>query len=201
MAPPLQSSALRLVLAINAAMFVAEFGAGWLAESTGLIADSFDMLADALVYGLSLAAVSRSDAGRARTATVSGILQVTLGLGALTEVARRLIGGSEPEPSYMVVVAAVALVANAWCLRIVARHKDEGVHMRASYIFSQNDVLANVAVIASGLLVAVTGAAAWDLIVGAGIGLLVLSGGYRILRAAAQARSRSTSDGDDRDGG
>jgi cation diffusion facilitator family transporter len=192
MAAPLQRSALRTVLAINAVMFVAEFGAGLLGQSTGLIADSFDMLADALVYGLSLAAVSRSDLGKAKTATTSGLFQLTLGLGALGEVVRRYLLGSEPEPAYMIIVAAIALIANAICLRVVARHRDAGVHMRASYIFSQNDVLANVAVIASGVLVAATGAQLWDLVVGAGIGLLVLSGGFRILREAREARSAAS---------
>jgi Co/Zn/Cd efflux system component len=87
----------------------------------------------------------------------------------------------------MIPVAVVALVANAVCLRVVARHRDEGVHMRASYIFSQNDVLANLAVIVSGVLVAITATPLWDLAAGAGIGLLVLSGGIRILRASRAA--------------
>ena len=192
MAAPLQASALKLVLSINAAMFVAEFAAGWFGQSTGLIADSFDMLADAVVYGLSLAAVSRIELGRAKTATISGVFQLTLGLGALAEVVRRYLTGSAPEPGYMIVVAGVALVANTICLRVIARHREEGVHMRASYIFSQNDVLANVAVIGSGILVAVTATPMWDLATGTGIGLLILSGGYRILRAAAEARDHTT---------
>lgn len=191
MAAKLQASALRLVLGINAVMFVLEFGAGWFAESTGLIADSFDMLADAVVYGLSLAAVSRSDEGKANTATLSGVFQLTLGAGALAEVVRRVLVGSAPEPAYMIGVAAIALIANAVCLRVVAKHREDGVHMRASYIFSQNDVLANIAVIVGGLLVAVTGSALWDLVVGTGIGVLVLSGGLRILRAAAAAREEA----------
>jgi len=191
---PLQASALRLVLTINAVMFVAEFCLGWIAESTALIADSFDMLADAVVYGLSLTAVSSTEAGRASTAKTSGVFQLALGLGALLEVGRRLLAGSAPQPGYMIVVAGVALLANAVCLRVVAKHRHEGVHMRASYIFSQNDVLANIAVIVGGLLVATTGAHYWDLMVGAGIGLLVLSGGVRIMRAAAESRP-ATSDG------
>ena len=196
MTAPLQARTLRLVLGINAAMFVLEFGAGWIAQSTGLIADSLDMLADAFVYGLSLLAVYGTAAGRVRTAALSGVFQLTLGGAALFEVGRRFLLGSAPEPAYMVAVSAVALVANAICLRAVARHKDEGVHMRASYIFSQNDVLANVAVIVSGLLVAVTALPLWDLVAGAGIGVLVLSGGLRILRASrAAGRANATGRG------
>lgn len=55
-----QARILWIVLGINAAMFVAEFVAGLIAQSTGLIADSLDMLADAAVYGVSLYAVGRS---------------------------------------------------------------------------------------------------------------------------------------------
>ncbi len=194
MTAALQARTLRLVLGINAAMFVAEFGAGWFAESAGLIADSLDMLADAFVYGLSLVAVFSTAGGRIRTAALSGIFQLTLGAVALLEVARRFLVGSTPHPTYMIAVAALALVANAICLRAIARHRDEGVHMRASYIFSQNDVLANLAVIASGVLVAVTSTPLWDLIAGAGIGLLVLSGGIRILRASAAARQTAASE-------
>ena len=187
MTATLQARTLRLVLGINAAMFVAEFGAGWFAESAGLIADSLDMLADAFVYGLSLVAVFSTAAGRVRTAALSGVFQLTLGAAALLEVTRRFLVGSAPQPGYMIGVALVALVANAICLRAVARHRDEGIHMRASYIFSQNDVLANLAVIVSGVLVAITAMPLWDLAAGAGIGLLVLSGGIRILRASRAA--------------
>ena len=111
-----------------------------------------------------------------------------LGLGALAEVGRRYLFGSSPEPAYMVVVSLGALAANVICLRVIAKHRDDGVHMKASWIFSRNDVLANISVIVSGVLVAATAMSFWDLIAGVGIGLLVLSGGYRILKAAARAQ-------------
>lgn len=194
MSTSLQTSSLRLVLLINATMFVLEFTAGLFAQSTGLVADSFDMLADAVVYGLSLAAVARTDLGRAGTARLSGWFQLSLGAGALAEVLHRFLGGSEPDPGYMMGVAAVALVANMICLRTIYRHRHEGVHMRASWIFSQNDVLANLGVIGGGMLVAMTGRPVWDLLVGTAIGGLVLSGGIRILRAAARARAAAESE-------
>ena len=70
-AEKLERKTLVILLAINAVMFVVEVVLGWLAESTGLIADSLDMLADAGVYGLSLGLLRRpagpeqiQDAGR-----------------------------------------------------------------------------------------------------------------------------------------
>jgi cation diffusion facilitator family transporter len=187
-----------ILLAINGAMFLLEFGAGIAADSTALIADSFDMLADAAVYGVSLYAVSRSALARASAARLSGYLQLALGAFALLEACRRVLVGSEPEPSYMVGVSTLALVANVVCLRLIAAHREGGVHMRASFIFSQNDVIANCAVILSGLLVALSGWSFWDLLAGAGIGSLVLWGGVRILRearAAAVEGSNSSSAG------
>ena len=173
------------VLAINGVMFVGEAIAGWFAQSTGLLADSLDMLADALVYGLSLYAVAQIPAHRVRAAHFSGYLQLALAAGALAEVGRRSLAGSEPEPTWMVGVAAVALVANVACLVLIARHRHGGAHMKASYIFSTNDVIANVGVIAAGGLVAATGSRYPDLVIGAIIGAVVLSGALRILRIRA----------------
>jgi cation diffusion facilitator family transporter len=187
-----QARVLWAVLAINAAMFVAEFSVGVVAESTALIADSLDMLADAFVYAVSLYAVSRSAQARVSAARLSGYLQLGLGILVLVEVLRRLLGGSSPEPIYMVAASTLALFANVICLKLIAAHRDGGVHMRASFIFSQNDVIANVAVVLSGLLVALSGLAWWDSLAGAGIGILILSGGVRILSEAKAATTRAS---------
>ena len=150
-----QARVLWILLAINGGMFVAELGAGVFAQSTALIADSFDMLADAAVYAVSLYAVFRGAIAQVSAARLSGYLQLSLGSAELVEVGRRFLFGSSPEAVYMVLVCTVALVANLICLRLIAAHREGGVHMRASFIFSQNDVIANCAVILSGLLVAV----------------------------------------------
>ncbi|MCB9746750.1 MAG: cation transporter [Alphaproteobacteria bacterium] len=170
------------LLAINAAMFIAELAFGIWAESTGLIADSLDMLADAMVYSLSLFAVGRAAASQRRAARASGWLQMALAVAALGEVARRAVVGSEPAEVVMIGVASVALVANLGCVALLARHRDGGVHLKASWIFSTNDVLANLGVVAAGALVLATGSAIPDLIIGGVVGLLVLSGAVRILR-------------------
>jgi len=173
---------LKQLLAINGVMFVLELGLGLLAQSTGLIADSLDMLADAMVYGLSLYAVGRAASAQKRAARASGWLQMLLALWALAEVSRRAVVGSEPVEALMIGVAFVALVANLACVALLARHRHGGVHLKASWIFSTNDALANVGVIVAGFLVLATGSPIPDLVVGAAVGLLVLTGAVRILR-------------------
>lgn len=183
----LEKKALMVLLAINAVMFIAELILGWLAQSTGLIADSLDMLADAAVYGLSLYAVGKGVLLQAKSAYVSGVLQVILGLGVLVEVGRRLVLGSEPQSILIMSVGAVALVANIYCMLLISKHREGGIHMRASWIFSTNDVIANLGVIISGILVASIGSRYPDLIVGTIISIVVVRGGIKILKDAREA--------------
>ena len=187
-AAELQRRTLWVVLVINAAMFVVELAVGLRAGSTGLIADSLDMLADAGVYGLSLGAVGRNMTQQRRTAVLSGRLQIILAIWVLLDVLRRTVLGREPISALMVGIGALALLANLLCLALVRRHREGGVHMRASVIFSTNDTLANLGVIVAGLLVAWSGSRIPDLMIGSAISLLVLNGGRRILREARASR-------------
>ncbi len=177
-----ETSTLRILLGLNAVLFLVEILAGWLAQSTGLIADSLDMLADAFVYGLSVYAVGHSSREKLRAAHASGVLQAVLAAGVFVDVARRWATGSAPEPPAMIGISALALAANVTCLFLLARHRHGGAHMRASWIFSTNDVLANLGVMAAGALVAATGSRLPDLVIGTFVGALVLLGAVRILR-------------------
>ena len=180
---------LRLVLGINAFMFLAEIILGFVAQSTGLIADSLDMFADASVYSLSLYAVGKSAHLQARSAGLGGFAQIFLALLVLADVLRRFILGSEPISGLMIGVGGVALLANTVCLLLINRHRDAGVHMRASLIFSANDVIANLGVILSGILVWALNNRYPDLIIGFVIALIVLKGGLRILKEAAESQA------------
>lgn len=181
-ADKMEKKTLSILLSINGFMFLVELILGWLAQSTGLMADSLDMLADAAVYGLSLYVVGKGALKQAKAAMVSGMLQMILGFGVLLEVVRRLLFGSDPQSLFMISVGCVALVANIICLVLISKHKDGGVHMRASLIFSTNDVLANLGVILSGVLIVVIDSRAPDLIIGTIISLIVMRGGIAIIR-------------------
>ncbi|MEA1079199.1 cation transporter [Marinobacter qingdaonensis] len=176
-----ESGTLWILLAINALMFLVEMTMGLIAQSAGLIADSLDMLADAAVYGLALYAVGHGIKMQVRAAHVAGILQLILAAGVLVEVGRRFLFGSDPQSLMMMTVASVALIANISCLLLIAKHREGGAHMKASWIFSANDVVINLGVILAGLLVAWTGSNYPDLIIGGIVGAIVLMGAKRIL--------------------
>lgn len=180
----LEQRTLIALLTINGVMFVAEVMVGWIAESTALLADSLDMLADATVYGIALYAASRSGGTQRTAARVSGVLQIALGLGVLVEVIRRAVFGSEPTSHLMIGAGTVALAANLICLQLISKHRDGGAHMRASWIFSKNDVIANTGVIIAGVLVVTLGSRVPDLVVGSIVALVVVRGGMQIWRNA-----------------
>mgnify|MGYP003729856461 CR=1 FL=1 len=181
---------IQIALAINSFMFVAEFVLGWIAESTGLIADSLDMLADASVYAIALLAVGKGPELKVKAAITNGGLQVVLASSVLIDVVRRFLYGSEPVSALMMGVGVVALVANCVCLALIFRHRDGGVHMRALVICSSNDVLANLGVILSGGLVWATGNRYPDLAIGLIIAAVVLHGGARIIAEARAQRAQ-----------
>lgn len=172
---------LKIVLAINAVMFFVELIVGYVAQSTGLIADSLDMFADAAVYAMALYVVGRSAALKLRVAHLSGWLQILLAVGALLEVVRRFLFGSEPASDLMISIGLLAFVANVCCLLLIANNRNNGSHMKASWIFTANDVVANMGVMLAGILVATTESRYPDLIVGLVIGVIVFLGARRIL--------------------
>lgn len=171
-----------IVLIINASFFLLEMVAGFIARSMGLVADSLDMLADAIVYGLSLYALGRSVNSRQRIARLSGYFQLALAVGGLVEVVRRFIG-AEALPGFqtMISVSLLALVGNGASLYLLQKSKSQEVNMQASQIFTSNDVIANIGVIVAGVLVYLTGSKLPDLVVGGFVFFLVARGAFRIL--------------------
>lgn len=176
-----QAKVLKILLAINAALFVIEFISGLIAASTGLIADSLDMFADAAVYGIALYAVGKAAKYQVKAAHFAGWIQLFLAITVIVDVIRRFILGSEPESLLMIVIGFLALIANVACLYLISGHKDGGAHMKASWIFSANDVIVNLGVIIAGFLVALTGSAYPDLVIGIIVSLFVLNGARKIL--------------------
>jgi cation diffusion facilitator family transporter len=186
---PKERRALQIALGLNAAMALIGGLAGWLSQSTGLLADALDMLSDATAYAIGLVAIGRSFRFKANAAYASGVVLLLLGLGVLVEVARRAVTGSEPEGNWMVGVSLVSLAVNVAVLRLLSPLRSGGVNLRASWIFTRADVVANIGVILSGALVALLGTRYPDLIIGTLIGLYVIREAFEILSETRESKS------------
>ncbi|WP_334029837.1 cation transporter [Alteromonas sp. P256] len=192
-----QKAVLYWLLGINAVMFIIEMSVGLLADSTALIADSLDMLADAVVYGVGIYAVGKTIVHKANAAKVSGYFQLALGLLILFDIARRATFGSGPESMLMMGMGGVALIANVICLAIIRKQKNGEVHMRASWIFSANDFIANIGVILAGVMVYLFDTRWPDLVIGFIVSIVVLRGAVLILKDARQEfRENSSTNGE-----
>lgn len=179
-----QKKLLLAVLGINFAFFVIEMTTGLISNSMGLIADSLDMLADSLVYAISLIAVGASLIRKKRIAISAGYLQIGLALIGFVEVLRRFFGAElMPDFKVMLIVSIFALIANGICIYILQKsNSKEEAHIKASMIFTSNDVIINLGVIVAGILVNTLNSNKPDLIVGTIVFILVMQGAFRILK-------------------
>ena len=170
------------VLAVNAIMFVVEFGAGLVSGSSALLADSLDMLGDSLVYGFSLFVVHRSLTWRARAALLKGAIMALFGVAVFVEVAFKLRTATPPAVPTMAAIGTLALAANTLCFSLLWRHRADDINLRSTWLCSRNDLVANAAVLAAAALVAWSGSRWPDIFVGLGIAILFLRTAAVVLR-------------------
>lgn len=179
---------LTIALALNAVMAVIGGVAGWIAQSTGLLADALDMLSDATAYAIGLVAIGRTARFKANAAWLSGSVLLVLGLGVLIEVGRRIIHGAEPASGWMIGTALLSLAVNVTVLRMLSPLKSGEVHLRATWLFTRADVVANIGVVLAGLLVLWLRSPYPDFVIGALIGLYVIKEAFEILGDARRAQ-------------
>lgn len=179
-----QKKLLWTVLGINFTFFIIEMTTGLISKSMGLVADSLDMLADSFVYGISLFAVGGTFTRKKNIAKLAGYFQIILAVIGFAEVLRRFFGVEKlPDFSTMIIVSILALTANGICLYLLQKSKSkEEAHMKASMIFTSNDVIINLGVITAGLLVNWLNSNKPDLIIGTIVFILVIQGAIRILK-------------------
>jgi cation diffusion facilitator family transporter len=179
-----------IALALNAAMAVIGGIAGWIAHSTGLLADALDMLSDATAYAIGLVAIGRTARFKANAAWLSGGILLVLGIGVLVEVGRRVLQGAEPLSGWMIGTALLSLVVNVTVLRMLSPLKSGEVHLRATWLFTSADVVDNIGVILAGVLVWWLANPYPDYVIGTLIGLYVIKEAIEILRDARRASTQ-----------
>ncbi|WP_395622346.1 cation diffusion facilitator family transporter [Sphingomonas daechungensis] len=179
-----QRRVLVIVLLINAIMFVAEFGAGVIAGSTALMADASDMLGDALVYGVSIYALSRSDRWKAGAAAFKGFFILLLALGIVVNIIIKVNSGVPPSSALMLIFGGAALVANLTCLALLWRFKTQDVNMASTFECSRNDVISNVGVLVAAFAVSAFASPWPDILIGALMAVIIFRSSLRVLTDA-----------------
>jgi Co/Zn/Cd efflux system component len=179
-----QSSTLKIVLGINAVMFLVELTAGLLAGSVSLIADSLDMLGDALVYGFSIYVVARGARMKAKAALIKGEIMAAFGLFVFGQAMYKIIIPHIPVFETIGVIGVLALTANSICLLLLWRHRADDINMSSVWLCSRNDIIANVSVLCAGIGVWLTSSGWPDILVGLGLAALFLRSAVFVLRGA-----------------
>ncbi|MBS3913609.1 MAG: cation transporter [Bacteroidetes bacterium] len=181
----LEKRLLKQVLMINFFFFALEITTGFISNSMGLVADSLDMLADSIVYGLALFAVGGTLARKNNIAKSAGYFQLILAIFGFIEVIRRFVGiEAVPVFQTMIIISILALIGNSLCLYLLQKSKSREAHIQASMIFTSNDVIVNIGVIIAGGLVYLTNSKYPDLIVGTMVFFIVGKGAFKILKLA-----------------
>jgi len=179
-----QRRVLRVVLWINVVMFLAESTAGLIAHSTSLLADSVDMLGDAIVYGFSLYVVARGPVWQARGALLKGAIMAGFGAAVLAEVVLKAISGLVPVAQTIGVMGALALIANTICLALLWPRRADDVNMRSAWTCSLNDVAGNIGVLVAAAGVSLTGRSWPDVAIGLVIAALFVTSAVAVIREA-----------------
>ena len=179
-----------LVIAINAAMFMVEMGAGALAGSRALQADALDFFGDSATYAISLAVIGASLRTRAWAAVTKAASLSLMAFWVLGVTAYHVLVIGMPRAEIMGGIGVLALLANVTSVLILVRYKDGDANVRSVWLCSRNDAIGNVAVMLAALAVWATQTRWPDLIVAALMAALFLYSSMRILQQSlAEMRS------------
>ena len=186
-----QSGTLKIVLLINAVMFVVVAVGGYLVSSTSLLTDSLDNLGDALTYALSLYVVAGTARAKAKVALFKGGLILAAALAVVAQIIYRIVAPATPIFEAMTGVAVLALLANGTCLLLLWRHRQDDINMASVWECSRNDIASNLAVLVAAGAVALFGSGWPDLIVAMGLAVLLVVSAGRVIRRSVHELARS----------
>lgn len=185
------SRVLKIVLILNATMFLVEGTAGWMANSTSLMADSLDMLGDALVYGMSLCVLTSSQQQQAKIVLAKGGFMLLFGLFVFGNALYKAFHPVVLDTASMGAIGVLALITNLACFFLLYTHKEDGLNMGSTWLCSRNDLFTNIGVlIAAGLSYFLV--SKWpDILIGTAIAILFLKSSWHVTKEALVVINRS----------
>jgi len=179
-----QRGTLKAVLAINAVMFFVIAGAAFYGRSTALLSDSLDNLGDALTYGLSLYVVSQGNLAKAKVALFKGGLIFMGACVVLTQIIQKLLVPVLPAYEIMSIFSVAGLIANALCLFLLWKHRNEDINMSSVWECSRNDIASNLSVLLAAAAVWFFESGWPDIIIASCLVILLLNSSFRVINSA-----------------
>jgi Co/Zn/Cd efflux system component len=177
--------AVLIVALLNFGYFGVEFAAAIKIASVSLFADSVDFLEDTAVNLLIFVALGWTAARRAKAGMVLACLMAVPALAFLATLVQKYLSPVPPDPYVLTIIGAGALIVNVTAALILVGHREtSGSLTRAAYLSARNDALANVAIIAAGLLTAAYPSVWPDVIVGLAIAAMNLDAAHEVWEAA-----------------
>lgn len=179
-------TAVLVVALLNLGYFSIEFAVALNIRSVSLFADSVDFLEDTSVNLLIFFALAWSGKTRARIGMAMAAILLVPALAFLWSLWGKLADPVPPEPFALSVTGLGALVINTGCAVLLARFRSHGGSLtKAAFLSARNDAIANMAIIAAGLLTAYLWRSIWpDVIVGLGIAAMNLDAAREVWEAA-----------------
>lgn len=183
-----------VVLGLTGAFMVLEAVGGWLSGSLALLADAGHMLTDVGALGLSLvtAWIAQRPADDTKTygylrweilaALVNGAALFMIAGWVVVEAIERLQHPAPIRTGLFLAVAAAGLVANLVSLGMLHGSREGSLNARGAYLHVMGDALGSLGALAAAAIIWLTGWTAADPIVSIALSLLILVGGWRLVR-------------------
>jgi cobalt-zinc-cadmium efflux system protein len=186
-----------------------ELVAGIASNSLALLADAGHMFADVVGMALSLGAISIASHPRTsgRTfglyrleilaAALNAVVLLGIGVVVLVEALRRFAEPPDVGGTLVIVVATIALIANAASLRLLGHGRVASLNMRAAYLEVLGDLMGAIAVLVAGVVIAATGWRQADAVASVVIAFLIVPRTVALLRDSVDVLMEATPKGVD----
>lgn len=180
-----------VVLFINLIMFFVQVIAAIIANSSSLLADSFDMMGDVLAYAISIYAFNKGEKWGARASLIKGIIIFVLACIVLMDVTKQiLISEILPASNLMLIFSLLGLFSNSICLWLLTAYQNDNLNMKSVWICSRNDILVNLSVTFTSGLVFYFQSKWPDIIVGLILTVILFMSAIHIMKLSMSALKR-----------
>lgn len=186
----------RYAIALTALTLAAEVAGGIWTNSLALLSDAAHVFLDIFALVLSLVAIKLSAYPSSDTRTfgwhraevfasfINGITVFLMAIGIFYEAWSRLFQPQEVKSLPMFVIAFIGLVMNLIAASALHQHSHDDLNVRSAFLHVVGDAAASVGVIAGGVVMYFTDWYVVDAVISIGIGAVIFSGSWRVLREA-----------------